>query len=138
MFGRLAVLSFFIPCTHPCRLHVWDGSHRIIEALYDYMETTPREGDRAWDEGYPGVGDDLDRVIGQSTRRVSDVRVGLGEFLIFLGHLTHAGSAWGAYEPTPNVRLHAYFLPSEMPFQLKVKTIIPPPFMRRVFVWNEV
>eukprot|EP00961_Rhodomonas_salina_P248321 3356416-Rhodomonas_salina.1 len=57
---------------------------------------------------------------------VETVHVGVGEVLVFVGHLMHAGAAWGEWESAPNQRIHVYFLPSTLRFPKTTLTIPVP------------
>jgi hypothetical protein len=65
------------------------------------------------------------------TRRVENVAVDVGEVLVFVGHLMHAGSAWGDYEEETNTRIHVYFAPAGWLFPDYTDTVEVPSWIRR-------
>ena len=133
--GHLAILSFLIPCTHDSQLYIWEKSHFAMEA----QVTHSNPGDASWDDDIPQASKVLRSIIGSTHAKLPEpIRVARGEMVIFLGHVMHAGAEWGAYEAKPNLRLHAYFLPADLPFPQKVSTVIPPPWIRRAFTWAPV
>ena len=139
-FGTLGILSMLLPCTHPSRLHVWPHSHWALEAQVqepgrEASSLSEVDHDPMWNKA-PSNEVEVLKAIGSMTP--VDVTVELGEVLLFLGHVLHAGADWGGFETKDNVRLHTYFLPASMEFPQQVRTVVPPDWIRRRLRWPSV
>jgi hypothetical protein len=142
-YGRLGFLSFFMPLTHTTVLHLWSRSHRLLEIQVANEVTVGSFSDN-WSAEKTGllrqakeeVFGDMDEKVRDQTRKVESVTVEVGEVLVFVGHLMHAGAEWEEWEGEANTRIHVYFVPAGCPFPSRTDTLRVPPWIRRYMVWQ--
>lgn len=136
--GRTGFLSFFMPLTHSTVLHLWSRSHRMLELQVNSTDEGNNLG--GWYNETADLlpqakevvfGDIISETERDCTKRAEDVTVDVGEVLVFVGHLMHAGSGWDTWETETNTRIHVYFVPAGCPFPPSTDTLDVPPWIRR-------